>query len=156
MSLGARLQKARLHAGLTQKQLEARAGVSQKTISKIERGDQAVSSAAVQLATACGVRPEWLAASDGPMLGPPKVEQPRAKYGALSDEALEVARTWQGLPKSQRDRIREHLYMAAFAAGRSGKSTGVGRARSFEDFRQRLMREGAAKAPAEKRRGGPK
>jgi transcriptional regulator with XRE-family HTH domain len=155
MSLGARLQKARLHAGLTQKQLEARAGVSQKTISKIERGDQAVSSAAVQLATACGVRPEWLAASDGPMLGTPRAEQPRARYAALSDEALEVARTWQGLPKSHRDRIREHLYMTAFAAG-SVKAAGVGRARSFEDFRQRLLREGAVAAPAQKRRGGPK
>jgi hypothetical protein len=115
-----------------------------------------VSSAAVQLATACGVRPEWLAASDGPMLGTPRAEQPRARYAALSDEALEVARTWQGLPKSHRDRIRELLYMTAFAAGRSVKAAGVGRARSFEDFRQRLLREGAVAAPAQKRRGGPK
>jgi len=46
---------------LTQEELARASGVSQKTISKIERGDQAASSAVVQLARACGVTPDWLA-----------------------------------------------------------------------------------------------
>lgn len=63
--LGTRLRKARIQAGLTQDQLASASGVSQKTISKIERGDQAVSSAVVQLARACGVAPEWLSEGIG-------------------------------------------------------------------------------------------
>lgn len=62
-TLGTRLKKARTDAGLTQEQLAKASGVSQQAISKIERGAQAVSSAVVPLARACGVSPDWL--SDG-------------------------------------------------------------------------------------------
>lgn len=59
-TLGSRLKKARTDAGLTQEELARAAGVTQKTISKIERGDQVATAAIVQLARACGVTPEWL------------------------------------------------------------------------------------------------
>lgn len=118
MSFGARLKQARDHAGLTQQELQIHSGVSQKTISKIERGDQVVSTATVQLAQACGVRPEWLAAGEEPML--PGVaralEQNRAVYAALSEDAVEIARQWQNLPKKQRDRLREQLAVETAAA----------------------------------------
>ena len=118
MSLGARLKLARDRAGLTQQQLQIQCGVSQKTISKIERGDQAVSTATVQLAQACGVRPEWLAAGEEPMLpgAAHAIEQVRAVYAALSKDAVEIARQWQNLPKKQRDRLREQLTVETAAA----------------------------------------
>jgi transcriptional regulator with XRE-family HTH domain len=67
MSLRERLIKAREHAGLTQKELELKSGVAQQMISKIENGRQLTSAYVVQLAVACGVRPEWLAMGQGGM-----------------------------------------------------------------------------------------
>lgn len=60
-TLGTRLKKARVDAGLTQEQLSKASGVTQQVISKIERGLQAATSAVVPLARACGVSPDWLA-----------------------------------------------------------------------------------------------
>lgn len=72
MNFGDRLKHAREEiARLTQKQLEDLTGVSQKTISKLERGDQEGSTAVVQLAIACGVRPEWLAMAQGEAVAQP-------------------------------------------------------------------------------------
>jgi transcriptional regulator with XRE-family HTH domain len=67
MNLGERLKKAREHAGLTQKELEEKSGVLQQMISKIEKGRQDTSAYIVQLAVACGVRPEWLGMGQGEM-----------------------------------------------------------------------------------------
>lgn len=63
-----RLKAARDYAGLTQTGLAEKSGVKQGTISKIERGDTDSSTFTVQLAIACGVRPEWLAMGTEPML----------------------------------------------------------------------------------------
>lgn len=68
MTLGERLKTARKYAGLTQPQLSDKSGVSQQTISNIETGLQDKSTDIVQLAVACGVRPEWLATYDGEMV----------------------------------------------------------------------------------------
>jgi len=65
-SLGERLREARIAAHLSQGQLSAAAGLSQKTISKIERGDQSGSTAIAQLARAVGVNALWLAEEKGP------------------------------------------------------------------------------------------
>lgn len=118
MSFGARLKQARGRAGLTQQELQIRSGVSQKTISKIERGDQAASSATVQLAQACSVRPEWLAAGEEPMLPGTMhtLKQDRAVYGTLSQDAIEIAKQWQNLPRKQRDRLRDQLVVETSAA----------------------------------------
>jgi transcriptional regulator with XRE-family HTH domain len=68
MTLGERLKTAREFAGLTQKDLEQKSGVLQQMISKIENGKQETSAYVVQLAVACGVRPEWLALGQGEMV----------------------------------------------------------------------------------------
>jgi len=60
MSLAARLKQARLEAGLTQKGLAEKSGVSQQNIQKIESGKNKKTSFILQLATATGVLPEWL------------------------------------------------------------------------------------------------
>lgn len=114
MALGQRLKAARKHARLTQNELADRSRVSQKTISKIERGDQASSTAVVRLAAACGVRAEWLSDDSGPMmLRPEAVAQTRATYGVddLTAEAIEIARRWQRLARPHREALKRLIEM---------------------------------------------
>lgn len=59
--------QARTHAKLTQPDLARKAGIAQSTIVKLESESQG-STAAVRLAMACGVRPEWLAEGVGEMV----------------------------------------------------------------------------------------
>lgn len=80
MTLGERLKAARKHAELTQPQLADKSGVSQQTISNIETGLQDKSTDTVQLAVACGVRPEWLAMEDGEMVDGMVVHDERIKH----------------------------------------------------------------------------
>lgn len=75
MEFSERLRHARESAKLTQEQLAQKSGVKQGTISKIERGDADSSTFTVQLAIACGVRPEWLAIEDGPMIDQYKIAE---------------------------------------------------------------------------------
>lgn len=81
MEFSARLKQARDYANLSQEELSTRSGVKQGTISKIERGDSESSTFTVQLALACGIRPEWLAMGLGDMTGQPTLAtQPVAAY----------------------------------------------------------------------------
>ena len=61
-----RVRSARSAAKLTQKKLAAASGLSQTTISDIERGRNATSADIVALARALGVLAEWLADGRGP------------------------------------------------------------------------------------------
>lgn len=111
MKFGERLRKARTDAGLSQKQLEAASGVSQKTNSKIERGDQEGSTQVAELARACGVNTDWLAGDRGPMRAGDKVTEPRAEYQTLSEESLEIARAFDQLQPQARAYIREQVFI---------------------------------------------
>lgn len=113
MRFGERLKKARIDAGLSQKQLEAASGVSQKTISKIERGDQEGSTQVAALARACGVNTDWLASEHGPMngAGTSLAKQERAEYAALSPDSLEIARAFEQLQPQAREYIREQVFI---------------------------------------------
>lgn len=69
MKYGERLKLAREYAKLTQAELAERCGAgSQVNISKLERSNADGSEFTVQYATACGVRPEWLAMEQGEMI----------------------------------------------------------------------------------------
>ena len=69
MKYGERLKAAREHAELTQAELAVKAKVgSQVNVSKLERSNAEGSEFTVQYATACGVRPEWLAMEEGEMI----------------------------------------------------------------------------------------
>lgn len=87
-----RLKAARQYAGLTQKQLADRSGVPQPNISRIERGGQDSSAHLVGLATACGVRPEWLASGQEPMVaeGGNIASAPRAVRAFEDSDPLDV------------------------------------------------------------------
>ncbi|WP_217646582.1 LexA family transcriptional regulator [Nitrosomonas sp. Nm34] len=60
-TFGKRIQEARKEMGLTQPQLAKLAGLSQTTISDIERGRNSGSGAVTALARVLKVNPEWLA-----------------------------------------------------------------------------------------------
>jgi transcriptional regulator with XRE-family HTH domain len=87
---GERLFTARTHAKLTQAQLAKAAGISQGTLGELEYDGEA-SMAVVRLATACKVRPEWLAEGQGEMVDTftwPFRRVPRERVLALSPDDL--------------------------------------------------------------------
>lgn len=68
MKLSDRIQFARKHAGLTQKELADRVGISQTAIHKLECGRSRSSRRTVPIALACGVDPVWLETGRGEMV----------------------------------------------------------------------------------------
>lgn len=66
MSMGERLKTARKHRKLSQIRLAEMTGVSQSTISDIERGRNAGSTESAKLAAALGVSALWLSTGRGP------------------------------------------------------------------------------------------
>ena len=63
-----RLKTARKYAKLTQAELAERIGVTQVTISDLERGKNASSTFSFDMARLCGVNPEWLINGKGEMI----------------------------------------------------------------------------------------
>lgn len=107
MTLGERLKAARAHAGLTQLELSERSGASQQAISAIERGDADGSTQLVQIAVACGVRPEWLAMELGPML--------QTDFPVADQKLIHLLKIAEMLPEYGKDRaIKEIADLAEF------------------------------------------
>lgn len=151
-TLGERLQAARSHARLSQKELEDKTGVSQKTISKLERGAQTSTTKIVELARACGVRSEWLANGLGPMIEQPLgVAETRATYGELlSTDGLELARIWQELPEDRRNHFRGRILLEGLLVDTIGGRALVPRpTESGRDFQRRVLRALRAKKNGE-------
>lgn len=69
MELKDRLNAARRHAKLSQVELAIAAGITQASISDLERGKSLATSHCVQIAVACGVSPTWLSDGSGEMIG---------------------------------------------------------------------------------------
>eukprot|EP00659_Diplonema_papillatum_P005163 gene5163-7897_t len=65
-----RLKAARRHAKLNQGELAAKAGITQTSISDLERGKSKATAHVVKIADACGVSAKWLSDEIGPMLAP--------------------------------------------------------------------------------------
>lgn len=161
-----RVRAARKAAGLTQKQLAAKSGLSQTTISDIERGRNETSADVVALARALKVLAEWLADGKGPRnleearnpLGTyPKAleanEPPpennlvqlnvEARARVLAEQAGEVAALWMTLPA---DRREELLLQLRTEAGRPAGAALV--------IQPRKRKAGAATSPDIKGRQG--
>lgn len=75
---GTRLKQARQHAGLTQIQLSKLVGVSQGTLSELEKIAYG-SAYSYQLAKYCGVSPQWLTEGVGSMITH-SIQEPQATY----------------------------------------------------------------------------
>ena len=83
-----RLKAARRYAKLNQTELAERAGLTQTSISDLERGKSKATAFAAQIASVCGVSPMWLAEGAGEMLkgvDTQKLEgiQPSVKLGTI-------------------------------------------------------------------------
>lgn len=74
-TLGERIQQARKHAGLTQKELADKVGISQTAIHKLECGRSKLSRKTVAIALTCGVDPIWLDIGRGDMALPGSASQ---------------------------------------------------------------------------------
>ncbi|TRX74397.1 XRE family transcriptional regulator [Pseudomonas mangiferae] len=89
-----RLKTARRHAGLNQTELAKRCGMTQTSISDLERGKSVSTSFVANLAYACGVDPLWLANGAGQMIPAPAPKVAEASlFGSIapwdSDTPLE-------------------------------------------------------------------
>lgn len=69
-TLAERLKMARLQAGLSQKALGEKVGISQAAIQKIENGSAKTSTKLIEIAGVLGIRPEWLSEEKGQMSTP--------------------------------------------------------------------------------------
>ena len=85
-----RLKTARRHAKLNQTELAARAGITQTSISDLERGKSKATAFVAQIASACGVSALWLAEGDGQMLVADR-ESPVTRAPKIELDAIE---TW--------------------------------------------------------------
>jgi transcriptional regulator with XRE-family HTH domain len=103
---------ARNQTKLSQKGLAERLGLSQGTISKIERGDTESSGFVVQIAMACGVNPTWLATGEGEPLIAPSEATDASRRTTVESGAENLADTYahpDNQPEFQRRmaRVRE-------------------------------------------------
>ncbi len=85
MKLAERLVKARKFAKLSQKELAEKLNglMTQQNISQLENEKIQGTEYIVQIATACGVRPEWLAMGQGEMTDGLYVESEKIKKAVL-------------------------------------------------------------------------
>lgn len=90
MNLSERIVLARTHAKLTQRQLADLSGVTQQSISLLEKGKQKQTTEIVSIAVACGVRSEWLALEQGEMVSGLHIEDERIKRGVQILEQLKA------------------------------------------------------------------
>jgi len=111
-TLALRLRYAREQAGLSQSALAREARLRPQTIQAIEAGLVARPRALLDLARILSVRSEWLLWGEGAMGSVAVAETPPAYRGRdtpLSAEAIALARAWMGLPRAQRDALREAI-----------------------------------------------
>jgi len=90
MNYSTRIKAARKHAGLTQAELASRAGVTQTSISDLERGKSASSSFTATMAKVCRVSALWLETGEGQMV--PDMRNP--------DGSLNLDKPWDDLGSS--------------------------------------------------------
>ncbi|WP_158255454.1 helix-turn-helix domain-containing protein [Xanthomonas sp. CFBP 7912] len=92
MDLRSRIAAAMRHSGDTQDSLAKRVGISQQAIGKLLSGKSQTSRRLTEIALACGVRPEWLAAGEGEML-PSGRNPPESHSAGLIRDTMAAAVT---------------------------------------------------------------
>ncbi|MCU7646684.1 XRE family transcriptional regulator [Pseudomonas piscis] len=90
MELKDRLKTARRHAKLNQTELAVHAGITQTSISDLERGKSKATAFVAQIASACGVSALWLAEGVGQMLVAAR-ESPATQAPKIELDSIE---TW--------------------------------------------------------------
>ncbi len=106
MELKDRLKLARKHAKLTQAQLADAVGISQPSITDLERGKSQKTGYIAQIAKACSVSAIWLASGEGSML-PQKTAEPAPGSPSEKDYALIPQYTAKG--SAGNGHLNEHV-----------------------------------------------
>lgn len=66
MNIGERVREARKEKGMTQKDLASKVGITQPTLSDLEKGESTATSHIAKIASALEVSPLWLETGRGP------------------------------------------------------------------------------------------
>ena len=106
MELKDRLKLARKHAKLTQAQLADAVGISQPSITDLERGKSQKTGYIAQIAKACRVSALWLASGEGSML-PSQAAEPAPGAPSEKDYALIPQYTAKG--SAGNGHLNEHV-----------------------------------------------
>lgn len=96
-NLGDRMRYRRRQLGWTQEELAMHAGTNQAVIQKIENGKSLRPRKIDEIAEVLEVPPSWLMFGDDP-------------NNNLTEEAHELAETWQKLSEYDRTRIRNEVF----------------------------------------------
>lgn len=105
MALGKRIKERREELGMEQQALADAAKVSQPRLSALETRDSKSCKAVHAIAKALGVRSRWLATGEGP-----KLAEAATEALDVSQDALDIARTWDALPKHIRNHIQSLIF----------------------------------------------
>lgn len=128
-SLGGRLRKARVAAGLKQGELAARAGLkSQGAVSMIEVGSRGLELPAAtlfSLAKALGVLPHWLLTGKGPMRQAAPMPAPSPFRVRYSETSLELAELFDQIPDEDTKEVLAVQIRAAIEAAIRGMPTSL-------------------------------
>lgn len=118
-TLGQRVKARRKELGMTQEELASKSGVSQTTISDMERGRNSTSREIALLARTLQSSAYWLATGKG-IDAPDQKDPPPAKQ--LSPAAIAVAEGWQELPKKSQDAIAHTIETLRKAKAQENKN----------------------------------
>jgi transcriptional regulator with XRE-family HTH domain len=103
-ALGARVRSWRLHLGLSQSEIERRAGLAHNALSRIETGEVAPRLATLErIADALDVSIEQLQFRSPPATQPSLVSEPHAPWTVELNEMIHA------LPKDRRDEVVDLL-----------------------------------------------
>lgn len=94
MTIGQRIKKTRAELGMTQQDLADKTGLTQPTLSELERGDSASSSYLPAIAAALGVSALWLQKEQGPKYPIRSITQRELTLITAYREATEEGKTF--------------------------------------------------------------
>lgn len=112
MSIGKRVREARKSAGLTQKELATKAGMTQSSLSELETGESAGTTNVATLARHLGVNAYWLETGKGEPRGNggsltqlQQIERAAPKLQFVSDEEASLLDFFRGTDAEGREMI---------------------------------------------------
>lgn len=143
MTENERFREARKALGMSVKDIASVLGVQSSAISKIEHGQTAVTQRTkAQLRQTLGVREDWIATGDGPMLAPGLQTQDEQLDVILEKEGLNedektIVREFVRLPPEDRQAVLRYAKALAAKLGDGEKK----HVETWEERRERLHRE---------------
>lgn len=104
MNYSQRLKAARKHANLTQAELSKAVGITQTSISDLERGKSASSTFGASIARICGVSALWLETGEGKMIDRGDIITDASSQNGAASETISI----EGLPAQLAQKISNY------------------------------------------------